>query len=362
MHWHSQDDFGLLHAGFASPGGEYRIRYMHRRTRPDNNLGRLMYKFVFAAALSILTAAPHAALADTYPAKPVTLVVPYGPGGSVDWVAREIGKRLGETMGQPFVVENKSGASANIGANYVAKSKPDGYTLLMSAATTLAAAPSIFKSLPYDPRRDLTPVSLIVAQPNILVVHPSLPVHNVQELIEVAKTKPDSLNAGIMSLGGPQHMSGELFMMRTGVKFTQVPYRDASSITDLLSGQVNMMFAVAPEVVELIASKKLRPLAMTTRERSAILPDVPTLNESGLADYELIGWIGMAAPSGTPTEVIERLNKEIDKALADPAFQDHLRKAGLEPRGGSVDSFAKFIAEEADKYRMLVKASGMEPL
>lgn len=316
-----------------------------------------------AVALAILCGLSTAANANAYPDKPVKIIVPYTAGGSVDTVGRAIAMTLEETFGQTFVVENKPGASANIGAAYVAKSDPDGYTLFMSAATTLAAAPSIFKDLTYDPRKDLAPVALVAAQPNVLVTNPSVPVASVKELIELARAKPGNLNYAIVSVGGPQHMAGELFMQMTETKLTQVPYKGgANAVTDLVGGQVGVMFAAIPEVVQFIEGKKLRPLAVTTKNRSSLLPEIPSLHELGLTNYELVGWIGLAAPTGTPKEIVQALNAAIGKALNDPRFKQRLHAMGLEPLGGSVEDFEAFVDTEVEKYRQLIQAAGINPM
>jgi len=314
------------------------------------------------AVLGVLLGVSALANAGPYPDRPVKIVVPYTAGGSVDMVGREIAKKLEDTFHQTFVIENKSGASANIGAAYVANSDPDGYTLLMSAATTLAAAPSLFKNLTYDPRKDLTPVALIAAQPNVLVTNSSVSVKSVAELIELARAKPDKLNYAIVSIGGPQHMAGELFMQMTGTRLIQVPYRGgANAVTDLLGGQVNLMFAAVPEVLPFIQAGKLRPLAVTTTKRTSLLPDVPSLDELGLHNYELVGWIGLAAPAGTPDEVVQALNAAIGKALGNPEFKQRFHAMGLEPLGGSVQDFKSFVDAEVEKYRQLAQSAGIKP-
>ena len=247
-----------------------------------------------AVALAILCGVSAAASANNYPDKPVKIVVPYTAGGSVDTVGRAIATKLEAAFQQPFVVENKPGASANIGAAHVAKSDPDGYTLFMSAATTLAAAPSMFKNLTYDPRKDLTPVALVAAQPNVLVTNSTVPVKSVDELIERARAEPGKLNYAIVSVGGPQHMAGELFMQMTDTKLTQVPYKGgANAVTDLVGGQSGFDVRGDSEVLQFIEGDRLRPLAVTTKNRSTLLPDVPSLNELGLKDYEWsdgLGW------------------------------------------------------------------------
>ncbi|GAA4321405.1 tripartite tricarboxylate transporter substrate binding protein [Pigmentiphaga soli] len=315
----------------------------------------------FAALVFLGTIAP--AYSAPYPDKQVRIIVPYTAGGSVDLVAREIAHRLKDELGQTFIVENRAGASANIGANFVAKSDPDGYTLLATAATTLAAAPSMFKNLPYDPRKDLSAVAMVAAQPNVLVVHPSLPVTTVQQFIDLARSKPGEINYAIAAVGGPQHMAGEMFMASTKTRLNRVPYKGgANAITDLVGGQVDAMFAVLPEALPFIKSGGLRPVAVTTRERTELLPDVPSMQEAGLAGYELIGWIGLAAPSKTPPEVVERLNGAIQKLLGTDSFKQWLYGVGLEPMGGSVDTVRKFVDGEVDKYRRLVEQAGIEPM
>lgn len=321
-----------------------------------------MFKRLIALLAVFFSIAP-AAQAQTYPDKPIKIVVPYTAGGSVDQVAREIGAQLKEKLGQTVVVENKAGASANIGADYVAKSNPDGYTLLMSAATTLAVGPSLFKDLPYSAPRDLIPVASIAAQPNVLVVHPSVKVDSVVEFIALAKAQPDKINYAIASVGGPQHLSGELFMMITDTRLTRVPYKGgANAVTDLLGGQVDAMFAVLPEVIPFLQADKLRPLAVTTRTRTPLLPDVPSMQEAGLKDYELIGWIGLAAPSQTPNAVLTRINTAVNEILAEASFQKRLSAMGLDPMGGTQSEFKTFVDKETAKYKRLIEVAGIQPL
>jgi tripartite-type tricarboxylate transporter receptor subunit TctC len=302
------------------------------------------------------------AYAQGYPSKPTHIVVPYPPGGSVDALARLLAPMLASSLGQPVIVENRPGANANIGANYVAKAAPDGYTLLMSAATSLAASVSIFKQLPYDPRRSFAPIVLTTYQPNVLVVHPSVQAKSIEELIAMAKTNPGKLNYAIAAMGGPQHMSGELFMMMTGAKLTQVPYKGGGpAVNDLLAGHVEMMFGAVPEVIQFVRAGKLRPLAVTTSQRSSLLPDVPSMHEAGLTGYSLVGWHGLAAPAGTPKDVIAKLNAAVNQALMNKDLRKRLADMGLDSVGGTPEEFQAFITEEIDKYAKLVKASGMQP-
>jgi tripartite-type tricarboxylate transporter receptor subunit TctC len=315
------------------------------------------------AAMAILGFAAPFAYGQSYPSEPVKIVVPYTAGGSVDTVAREMGKMLGDQLNQTFIVENRPGASANIGAAHVAKSEPDGYTLFMSAATTLAAAPSIFKNLTYDPKTDLIPIAMITSQPNILVVNPNVKANSVDEFIALAKSNPSGLNLGIAAVGGPAHMAGELFMLMSGTKFTIVPYKGGNdAVMDLIGGRVDAIFAPFPEAIQHVKANKLRALAVTTKDRTQLLPDIPSVNEVGLKDYELIGWMALAAPKGTPDAIIAKLNSAVEQALKDPGLIERLNNLGLEPLGGALPEVKTFIAGEAEKYRQLVQASGIEPL
>ena len=321
-----------------------------------------MFKKIIALLVAVVCVAP-VVQAQSYPDKLIKIVVPYAPGGSVDQLAREVSVRLKEKLGQTVLVENRPGANANLGADYVTKAPADGYTLLMSAATTLAAAPSMFKNLPYNPRNDLVPVVLIAAQPNVLVVHPTVKVNSVAEFIAMAKADPGKLNYAIAAVGGPQHMSAELFMLMTGTKLTQVSYKGgAPAVIDLLGGQTDTMFGAIPEVIQFVKAGRLRPLAVTTKGRTPLLPDVPSLEESGLKGYELVGWIGLAAPSKTPAAVTVRINSAVNEIIADPAFKQRLAEMGLGPLGGSVSDFKTFVDEEVAKYKRLVEVAGIQPM
>jgi tripartite-type tricarboxylate transporter receptor subunit TctC len=310
----------------------------------------------------MLALVANGAQAQTYPAKPVRMIVAYAPGGSVDIVARLVAQKLTESLGQQFVVENRAGASGNIGTDYVAKSAPDGYTLLMGSSPALAANTHLFAKMPFDPVKDLAPIILIANQPNVLVVHPSSPATNVKELIALAQSRPKGLTFGSSGLGGSQHIAAELFMMTTGVKMVHVPYKGgAPALSDLLGGHVDLIFEVLPTTIQHIREGRLRALAVTTRQRSGMLPAVPTLAEAGLADYEFRGWIGLAAPAALPQALIARLNAEVRKAMGAGDLKTKLLEYGLDIAGGTPEDFAAFMREDSANYGRIVKAAGIQP-
>ena len=300
-------------------------------------------------------------LAQSYPIKPVRIVVPSVAGGTIDQVARMAGQRLTETLGRPFLVDNRPGASGTIGADHVAKSPPDGYTLLMSSTAMLAANPSFYPNLPYHPLKDFAPITLIVIQPSILVVHPAVPARTVGELIALAKARPGALNYGSSGIGNSQHMAAGLFSYYTKVTMTHVPYKGGPpALTDLLGGQIDLMFELIPNTIPHIRSGRLRALAVTTRERSDIFPDVPTLRETGLPDYEYLGWIGLVAPAGTPPPIVNMLHGEIVKAL-DGGLAAKLKESSFVVSGSGPLEFAPFIKKELELHQKIVRVAGIKP-
>lgn len=304
-----------------------------------------------SAALFLCASPSHAA---DYPTEPIKLVVPFAPGGSVDTVARILGQALTKELGQSIVVENRAGAGGNIGFETVARAKPDGYTLLM-ASSPLAVNISLYKSLGYDPVKSFAPISLIALQPNVLVVNPELPVKTVAELTAYAKANPGTLNFGSAGLGASQHLSGELFMRRTGTEMVHVAYRGGGpAMTDLVAGRIQLMFETIPSSIPYITSGQLRPLAVTVDKRSAQLPDVPTMAEAGVADFVSRGWLGMAAPAGTPQPIIDQLNAAVVKALADPAVSKRLTELGLLVEGSSPAEFTRFLDADISSFRTLI--------
>jgi len=312
------------------------------------------------SALGVLFAAfAFGVSAQPYPTKPIRIVVPFPAGGTTDVLARAAAQKLAETLGQPAVVDNRPGAGGNIGAELVAKSAPDGYTLLMGTVGTHAINPGLYPKLPYDHVKDFAPVILVAGVPNVLVINPALPVNSVPELIAYAKANPGKLNFASSGNGTSIHLSAELFKTMAGVQMTHVPYKgSAPALQDLVGGQVQLMFDNLPSSLALIKGGKLKALAVTSGARAAALPDVPTLAESGLPGFEASSWFGLLAPTGTPSSVIAKLNGEIAKWLATPEAKEKLLAQGANAAGGTAEEFAQFIAAETAKWQKVVKESG----
>jgi len=310
-----------------------------------------------AAALALLAAC--AAWAQSYPAKPIHIVVAFAPGGIADFAARSISSRLADALGVPVVVENKAGAGGIIGAEVVAKSAPDGYTLLVTSISHTINA-SVAKNLPYDTQRDFAPVMLIADAPNILVLHPSVPASSLAELIALARAKPGALNYASSGVGTSTHLCGELFKTMTGVELQHVPYKGGGpAVADLLGGQVQLMFATLPTVLEHVRAGRLRAIGVTGAQRFSGAPDLPTIAEAGLPGYAVSGWSGLFAPARTPRAVIDRLAGETAKILGDPALKERFLAQGAEPAIKMPDEFAAFVDAEIRKWRKVVDASGM---
>jgi tripartite-type tricarboxylate transporter receptor subunit TctC len=318
---------------------------------------RLLYSLVM---LSVVLGGVAAADAQGYPAKPIRFVVPFPPGGPLDIMARVIGAKLQEAWGQPVIVENKPGAGGGIGADLVAKSPGDGYTLLMGAVSTHAINPTLYAKIPYDPVKDFIPVTLVAQVPNILVVNPSLPVQSVQELIAHAKAKPGALSFASGSTGSTGHLAGELFKTMAGVDMVHIPYKGAApAMTDLLGGQTQLMFDNIANSLPQVKAGKLRALAVTTIKRADAVPELPTIDEAGLKGFDLTTWFGVFVPAKTPKELVDKLNAEIVKALAGKEGRDRLVTMGTEPPAITTPAeFAAFVQREEAKYAKVVKASG----
>ena len=293
-----------------------------------------------------------------WPAKPIRMIVGFAAGGSTDVTARIVAQALSERLGQPVVVENRGGAGGNIGAEAAAKADPDGYTLLMATSSTFAANPNLYKSLPFDVRKDFAPITVTAFIPNLLVVNPSVPANSVAELIAYLKANPDKLNFASAGNGTSQHLSGELFNSLAGVRMTHVAYRGgAPAVTDLLSGQVQVTFAPLVEVIQQVRAGKLKALGITTAKRSPLLPEVPTILES-LPGYEVALWNGLLAPANTPPDIIDRVNRAAIEALRSPEVKAKLAEQGSEPVGNTPAEFRAFIESELVKWRRLVEISG----
>ncbi|HXZ55098.1 MAG TPA: tripartite tricarboxylate transporter substrate binding protein [Burkholderiales bacterium] len=315
---------------------------------------RILQHILFGALLIAAGAS-----AQTYPNHPIRLVVPFPPGGTTDILAREVGERLTATLGQPVVIDNRAGAGGNIGADIVAKAPPDGYTLLMATVGTHAINASLYRKLPYDHIKDFAPVVLVAGVPNVLVVTPSLPVHSVAELIRLAKEKPGQLNFASSGNGTSIHLSGELFKTMAGVDMTHVPYKgSAFALTDLMAGQVQLMFDNLPSSLPHIKAGKLRAIAVTSSQRAPALPDVPTIAESGLPGFEASAWFGIVAPAGTPAAIVSRINADVNQWLRSPEAADKLLAQGAIAAGGTPEQFVAHIRAETDKWARVVKASG----
>ena len=310
-----------------------------------------------SAAAAAFPALPHLARAETYPSRTVRIIVATSAGGTTDIVARLLGQWLTDKLGQPFVVENRTGGGNNIGTEAAARSPADGYTLFM-ANTVNAINTTLYKNLNYNFTTDLVPVAIVMRSPVIMQVHPSVLAKTVPEFIAYAKANPGKVNMGSGGVGATGHMAGELFQLLSGIKLTHVPYRGESlALTDLLGGQVQVVFATAGSSIQYIKADKLRPLAVTTTERIALLPDLPTLKEY-LPGYEASSWNGLTAPKNTPSEIIEKLNREINTAMADPKIKSRIVDLGGPPIIGSPADFGKIIAEDTAKWAKVIQFSG----
>ena len=313
-----------------------------------------------ASSIALFAAlASGGVLAQAFPAKPISLVVPFPPGGTTDVLARALAERLAPALGQPVIVENKPGAGATIGADHVVKAKADGHVLLVGAVHHTIAS-SVFKKLPYDFQKDLAPITTIAMVPNVLVVNANTPAKNVNELVALLKAKPDQASYGSNGNGTAQHLIGTQFQGMTGIKVTHIPYKGSGPLaTDLLGGQILMSFDTITPVLPHIKAGKLRPLAVTTATRSAALPDVPTLAEAGLAGFNIGTWFGVLAPAATPRDVVARLNAEMVKIIKSPEFVKRMDDIGAQPVGNKADEMARQIKEETEKFAALVKAGNV---
>jgi tripartite-type tricarboxylate transporter receptor subunit TctC len=308
-----------------------------------------------------LAAAARGAFAQDWPTRPVVIVVPFAAGGTTDLVARALGDQLGRSLGQPVVVENRPGAGTTLGADHVAKSRPDGHTLLMGAVHH-TIAPSVYRKLPYDFTQDLAPITTVAMVPNALVVNPEFtPARNVAELVALAKASPGRLSFGSNGNGTAQHLMGMLFQSSTGTTLLHVPYKGSAPLTtDLLGGQVNMSFDSITTLTQHIATGKLRALAVTTRARTPFLPDVPTLEEAGLKGFGIETWYGVLAPAATPKPIVARLNAQMLAVIRSPEFVKRIALGGCEPLGGSVEEFEARIASETARFARIAREGNVQ--
>jgi tripartite-type tricarboxylate transporter receptor subunit TctC len=314
---------------------------------------------IFVAACAVAAGTAHA---DTYPSRPVRIIVPFAAGGVADLLPRLVGQKLSEKWGQPVVVENKAGASGNIGMAEVARAAPDGYTIGLAPTGNLTVNQFLFK-LPFDTEKDLAPITVLATSPNVLVVHPSVPARNFRELIAYARSNPGTLNFASPGEGSGAHLAGELLNLEAGIRATHVPYKGlAPAVNDLLGGQVQMMFAGISTVLQHVKSGKLVAIAIAAPKRSPQLPDVPTVAESGLAGFDVTSWYGLVTRAGTPPEIVEKIHRDAVEALSSEDVRSKLSGLGLEPLGNSPAEFERMIAAESRKWGDIVRRAGIKPL
>ncbi len=313
--------------------------------------------------VALLFGASWGALAQDYPTQPIRIIVPYTAGGSSDFVARTVGAKVQENIGRPVVVENRPGGNAVIGTELVAKGRPDGYTLLLGGSTVLSANPALYKNLPYDSLRDFAPICRAVVSPIVIAVNPTVPVNSVKELIQYAKANPGKLNYGSAGVGNTLHLAGELFCLVTGTQMTHIPYKGASqALTDLLGGSIQIMFDLPQTPLSNIQAGRLKALAVTGEKRLAVLPNVPTMAEAGVSDFDFSTWIGFAAPAKTAPAIVDRLFKEMIRALNQPAVIDSFaQKAMTVKPSESPEEFKVFIKNEIDRLSKLVQTANIKP-
>ncbi len=309
---------------------------------------------------ALLLASPLA-FAQPWPQQPVKVIVPYSAGGTVDFSARALSQKLSETLGKPFVVENKVGASGTIGTQFVVKSPPDGYTLLAND-TSYAMLPAIMKTLPWDHASDLIPVTTILTTPVVLVVPASSPFKTAKELIDHAKANPGKLNFGSGGLAGSTHLNAEMFRKEAGIDLTHIPYKGAGeAMTGVVSSNVDLLITATPTALGQVKGGRIRALAITGAQRSAAFPDVPTFAEVGLPGYTVTGWFGLAVPKGTPREIVAKIHADTAKALTDPGLRERIAAQGAEPGGIAPEAFAQFIRDETKRWGELARAAGVKP-
>jgi tripartite-type tricarboxylate transporter receptor subunit TctC len=321
---------------------------------------RVLTRWLCAAAVAATTlvAAPPA-LAQAWPEKPVRFIVPYPPGGGTDVIARIVQERFGALLGRPIVIENRGGAAGSLGTDAAAKAAPDGYTVLFTLSSH-TINPAIYPKLPFDTVKDFEPVGTVASLPQILVANPQLPVSSVAELIALAKAKPGTLSFASVGNGSPGHLAGELFKLRAGLKITHVPYRGGGpAVTDVIGGQVPLLWVSIPAAAQFVKTGKLKALAVSTVKRSVAFPDVPTMQEAGVADFEVDSWYAMFVPAKTPPAVIEKLNRALNQIVREPEIHDRLLAQGSEGVGGTPQALAKIVDTELAKWAKLAKEANI---
>ena len=322
-------------------------------------MAQLKLLCAFAACLGM--SLPTLAFAQSYPTKPVRIIAPFAPGSTIDIIGRIIAPKLHEALGQPVIVENRAGAGGALGMDAAAKSAPDGHTLGIGALGPLAMNPSLYPKTPFDPIKDFAAVSLLATGPVVIAVHPSVPARNVKELVELAKKRPGQLNYGSPGVGTSPHLTGELFKIQTGTDIVHVPYKgNAEAITDLIGGQVSIVFTGVPPVVPLAKAGKVRLLATTGKQRMANLPDVPTIAESGVNGADVLIWYGVVVPAATPKDVVARLNREIVKLMNLPDVREKFAQQSVDPATGTPEEFARLIRDEVARWSKVIRSAGIK--
>ena len=317
--------------------------------------------FTILMSIAALAVGRDLAHAENYPSHPIHLIVPYAAGGAADSIARVLAKRVGNALGESIVVENRGGGAAITGTEFVNKSEPDGYTLLLGQSGPISINPAVYKSLPYDPVKDFAPISLTTTYPYVMVVNSALGVKTLQEFVALAKAKPGELNYGTAGVGASNHLVTELFASRAGIKMTHIPYRGtALAVADLLAGQVQVVFSDPISALQLVNSGALVALAVTSKERSPVMPDVPTISESGFPGFDAVGWHGILAPAKTPSPIVARLNAEIVEALKDPDTKALLKRQAMQVVGSSPQDFASFIKQDLATWKEVAAQARIE--
>jgi tripartite-type tricarboxylate transporter receptor subunit TctC len=303
----------------------------------------------------------HDGFAQTFPAKPIRIVVPFTPGGANDIIARVVSQRLAEPLGQQVIVENRGGAGGAIGAEMVARAPADGYTLLLANPGPNAINPLLQPNTPYDPIKDFSMITLMAVSPQVLVIHPSLPVHSAQDLVTLARSKPGQINYGSSGTGAITHLAMEFFKARTKTDMVHIPYKGANiSLTELMGGQVSTMFAALGSISSMVGSNKVKAIGVAANERTPLLPGVPTIAESGIPDFEVMNWFGILAPAGVPRAVIERLNQAINRVVQSSESRERFASLGFLPRGTTPDELERHIKAELARWSVVIKSQGIK--
>ena len=322
------------------------------------NKQKSFYPMLAAITAAVTVTAALPALAQNFPTKPIRMLVGFAPGGGTDTAARAIAAKLSERLGQTVVIDNRPGAAGNIATEITVGAVPDGHTVLLGSISSFSINPSLYKKLPFDPLKDLAPLTRVVDSTNILVTHPSVTAKSVKELVALAKTRP--LNAGSSGIGGTGHLAIELFNIQAGVKMTHVPYKGGGpAIIDLLAGNIHLIFATAASAVQHVKANKINALGVTTLKRWAFMPEIPTIAEAGIAGFEANNWYGYMVPLKTPRPIVDRLNKEITTILLLPDVKDFLFRQGMDVAPGTPEDFAKYIQSETVKWEKVIKAAGL---